>query len=203
MRRENNSLWVNGSRNTTVLVKEIYLCLLCDFYLCPLLVWWFEIINCSIDLFVSVCAYKATETTLKSCTRLRKGINEGAKGGRASTKLEGVKKVRARTRSISGLEETRRQSVSLSTSFHSCSPLFMLYERIDAGASTPSGAFMLRDGREDRVEINRLSFARSLVRKIVKHEVDGEINFINPSCKKLWTREFSLAAARKILSNMK
>ena len=65
----------------------------------------------------------------------------------------------------------------------------MRYERIDAGASTPSGTFMPGDGRETRREINRLSFERSLVRKIVKHEVDGEINFTNPFCKKLETRE--------------
>lgn len=45
------------------------------------------------------------------------------------------------------------------------------------------------DGRETRREINRLSFERSLVRKIVKHEVDGEINFTNPLCKKLETRK--------------
>lgn len=63
------------------------------------------------------------------------------------------------------------------------------YEHIDAGASTPSGAFMLGHGRESRREINRLSFARFLVRKVVKHEVYGEINFTNPFCKKPETRK--------------
>lgn len=39
-------------------------------------------------------------------------------------------------------------------------------------------------GVESRREINRLSFARFLVRKVVKHEVYGEINFTNPFSKK-------------------
>lgn len=52
----------------------------------------------------------------------------------------------------------------------------------------------LETGREDWREINRLSFARSLIRKIVKHEVDDEIDFTNPFCKKLKTRESLLTA---------
>lgn len=47
----------------------------------------------------------------------------------------------------------------------------------------------LETGREDWREINRLSFARSLIRKIVKHEVDGKIDFTNLFRKKLKTRD--------------
>lgn len=46
-------------------------------------------------------------------------------------------------------------------------------------------------------EINRLSFARFLVREIIKREVDDEINFTNPSYKKLRTRKFFLANGSK------
>jgi len=71
----------------------------------------------------------------------------------------------------------------------------MRYERIDAGASTPSRSFM-SGNREGWCEINRLSFARSLIRKIVKHEVDGEIDFTNPFHKKLEMRESLLTVDR-------
>lgn len=54
----------------------------------------------------------------------------------------------------------------------------------------------LGTGREGWREINRLSFARSLIRKIVKHEVDGEIDFTNPFRKKLDTRKSLLTADR-------
>jgi len=54
----------------------------------------------------------------------------------------------------------------------------------------------LETGREGRREINRLSFACSLIRKIVKHEVDGKIDFTNPFRKKLETRESLLTADR-------
>jgi len=54
----------------------------------------------------------------------------------------------------------------------------------------------LETGREGWCEINRLSFARSLIRKIVKHEVDSEIDFTNPFCKKLGTRKSPLTADR-------
>lgn len=75
----------------------------------------------------------------------------------------------------------------------------MRYERIDAGASTPSGTFISGDGEEKTWrEINRLSFARFLVHKIIKREVDGKINFINPFYKKLGTQKFLLAASRKM-----
>lgn len=53
-------------------------------------------------------------------------------------------------------------------------------------------------GKKSWREINRLSFARFLVRKIIKREVDGEINFKNPFYKKLGTRKFLLAADRKM-----
>jgi len=54
----------------------------------------------------------------------------------------------------------------------------------------------LETGREGRREINRLSFACSLIRKIVKHEVDGKIDFTNPFRKKLEMRESLLTADR-------
>lgn len=73
----------------------------------------------------------------------------------------------------------------------------MRYERIDAGASTPSGTFMSGDGEEKLARINRLSFVRFLVRKIIKREVDGEINFKNPFYKKLGTRKFFTGCGSK------
>lgn len=53
-------------------------------------------------------------------------------------------------------------------------------------------------GKKTWRKINRLSFARFLVHKIIKREVDGEINFTNPFYKKLGTRKFLLAASRKM-----
>lgn len=50
------------------------------------------------------------------------------------------------------------------------------------------------EGGVGRCEINRpSSFAlrSSPVRKIVKHEVDGEINLTNLICKKTWEREIA------------
>lgn len=64
-----------------------------------------------------------------------------------------------------------------------------VYEHIDSGASIPSGVFMTRSWEREgekktRRKIDRPSFARYLVREVVKHEADSEINFTNPSCEK-------------------
>lgn len=98
------------------------------------------------------------------CARPRKGINEGA---RVEKQRHKAKNVRASTCSISSLESlgekrvTLWQSVSFSMSSYPRSSLFTCYERIGAGVSTPSGAFMReRREAESRREINRLSFCR-------------------------------------------
>lgn len=131
-------------------------------------------------------------------------MRRGRKGwkGREGGMIRGARlgSVRASACSISGLGGNTSTNRVL---FNFFPPLFFPFYALRAHRcrciySVWSVYIRRRGGRKTWREINRLSFARFLVHKIIKREVDGEINFTNPFYKKLGTRKFLLAASRKM-----
>lgn len=201
---------MKGERQSGIGKKIDFSCFNADFHLCRMLARQRKTAQNYLFPFINEGPRRQT-SMLKSARDQRQKQAEGKGWGKKYTKHKGGerKSTGVLDKRLGENTSTRTESLSTYVPFFRFlfSPFYALRAHRCRCIHSLRNVYARR--RREKQAQNKsfffraLSLSLSLDRKIVKHEVDGEINFTNPLCKKLETRKSLRMWDRKLPLGMK